>query len=168
MVVYVCNPSIQEAEVGGLRIWGHPELHSKTLPQKKITLLWELLSRMMTLSLILQTPSLTCWILVLGCLFPLPGKTSFYVNECTRFQRYNVCSSGYNCNLPASRNEILIKKSEAPVNCCKDIWGRMRGPLKPHHDLNMWLKSKRLNCAQMVHTWGTVSVSFIYKSVVQV
>jgi hypothetical protein len=32
-----CTPSSQEAEAGGLRIQGHPGLHSKTLPQKNKT-----------------------------------------------------------------------------------------------------------------------------------
>jgi hypothetical protein len=33
MVVHICNPSIREAEAGGLR--AQPGLHSETLPQQK-------------------------------------------------------------------------------------------------------------------------------------
>jgi hypothetical protein len=35
MVVHACNPSTQEAKVGGLWVCGQPRLHSKTLSQKK-------------------------------------------------------------------------------------------------------------------------------------
>jgi hypothetical protein len=31
MMVRVCNPSTEEAEAGGLWVWGQPGLHSKTL-----------------------------------------------------------------------------------------------------------------------------------------
>jgi hypothetical protein len=34
MVVHTCNPSNKEAEIGGSRVPGQPELHSKTLSQK--------------------------------------------------------------------------------------------------------------------------------------
>jgi hypothetical protein len=33
-MVYVCNPSTQEAEAGGLRVPGQPGLQSETLAQK--------------------------------------------------------------------------------------------------------------------------------------
>jgi hypothetical protein len=61
-VALTCNPSTQEAEVGGSWIWGHPGQHSETLPQKnpkpkkqtnkktnqptKIPELWEILKSM--------------------------------------------------------------------------------------------------------------------------
>jgi hypothetical protein len=34
MVVHTCDPSTQKAEAGGLRVWGQPGLHSKSLSQK--------------------------------------------------------------------------------------------------------------------------------------
>jgi hypothetical protein len=36
MVKRACNSSPCEAEVGGLRVWGHSGLYSKILSQKKI------------------------------------------------------------------------------------------------------------------------------------
>jgi hypothetical protein len=35
MVVHICNPSTQVAKAGETRFQGQPELHSKTLYQKK-------------------------------------------------------------------------------------------------------------------------------------
>jgi hypothetical protein len=35
VVEHACNPSTQEAEVGGCQIQGQPGLHSKTLSGKK-------------------------------------------------------------------------------------------------------------------------------------
>jgi hypothetical protein len=31
----MCNPSIQEAEAGELRVWGKPKLHHEILSEKK-------------------------------------------------------------------------------------------------------------------------------------
>jgi hypothetical protein len=35
VVVHTCNPSTQECELGGSRVGSQPELHIKTLSQKK-------------------------------------------------------------------------------------------------------------------------------------
>jgi hypothetical protein len=35
MVVHVYNPSTQEAEAGGLRVLGHPELHPDPISKSK-------------------------------------------------------------------------------------------------------------------------------------